>query len=337
MALRSQILSHTLPLLPTHSFTRSALVTSLRSLKPEINNADAVIDTVFGSGSVGPVKSLVEFWEEQGRSEMEMESSLGEGNVELEDVLARRLEWSAAVGEHLVEAYANLLTPSSTPSIPLPSLPILRQLLSSFKLPPAYSPPQLGSSSPSSSSSTGASTSSRPITSILDQLSTMTGHRIPLLSTNPIGPLAYAWKVADQALYVVEQKSKPVGQVKRGYWNEPVGPGPEWYTKRIGLAAAYLSAESRLLQPYPQSTIEFPASASAPAPARVPATGPIEVNAVPPNPHLPSALSALSANIKTYKSTISSLENTEQNMGDVAGFVGFVAKSWQGLIRSRYF
>ncbi|OCF44259.1 hypothetical protein I317_01877 [Kwoniella heveanensis CBS 569] len=317
MALRSQILDHTLPLLHTQSFTRPALVSSLRTLKPEIQDADSVIDTIFGSGSVGPVRSLVEFWEDRGRSEMEGQqqgANVTAGKVDLEQVLSKRLEWSAAVGEHLVEAYANLITPSSTPSIPLPSLPILRQLLSSIKLPPAYSPPSpLASSSTSSSSPLSEQQGRRPITSILDQLSSMTGHRIPLLSTNPIGPLTYAWRIADQALYLVEQKNKPVGQIKRGYWNEPVGPGPEWYTKRIGLAAAYLSAESRLLQPYPQRQSQIQ------------------------NPHLPAALSALSSNLKTYRSTISSLENTEQNLGDVAGFIEFVGKSWQGIIRSRYF
>ncbi|WVF66384.1 hypothetical protein IAT40_001124 [Kwoniella sp. CBS 6097] len=321
MALRSQILNNTLPLLSTHSFTRPALVSSLRSLKPEIQNADAVIDTIFGPGSAGAVKSLVEFWEERGRSEMEGEAQESGVRVDLEDVLARRLEWSAAVGEHLVEAYANLITPSSTHSIPLPSLPILRQILSSIKLPPPYSPPSQPASSSSSSSSTMAQPGRRPITSILDQLSTMTGHRVPFLSTNPIGPLSYAWRIADQALYIVEQKNKTVGQVKRGYWNEPVGPGPEWYTKRIGLVAAYLSAESRLLQPYPQSSMQEST----------------DIAPLSSNPHLPSALSALSSNLKTYKSTISSLESTEQNLGDVAGFVEFVGKSWQGIIRSRYF
>lgn len=30
--------------------------------------------------------------------------------------------------------------------------------------------------------------------------------------------------------------------VKRGYWNEPVGPGPEWYGHRVGLGLVYLAA-----------------------------------------------------------------------------------------------
>nr|XP_019048452.1 hypothetical protein I302_02224 [Kwoniella bestiolae CBS 10118]OCF27382.1 hypothetical protein I302_02224 [Kwoniella bestiolae CBS 10118] len=292
MALRSQILTSSLPLLPTHSFTRPTLIQALRTIKPELPNPESVVDTLFGPGSVGASKALVERWEEEGLKAM---SGPGEGKKEnLGEVLRRRIEYSA-------RAYANLSTPSSTPSIPLPSLPILRALLSSIKLPPSYIPP--------SSPLHPAPTSNQSASSILDQISNMTGHRLPLLSIDPLGPMGYAWRIADEALYLSETRGKKPGAVRRGYWNEPTGPGPEWYTKRIGLSLVYLSSESPLLQPNSSSPI---------------------------NTHLPQALKSLEGNLNRYHSIISSLENTESNLGDTAGFVDFVARSIGGIARSRY-
>ncbi|WWD06137.1 hypothetical protein V865_004222 [Kwoniella europaea PYCC6329] len=305
MALRSQILTSSLPFLSTLSFTRPALLQSLRSIKPDITNPDAVIDTLFGPGSVGASKALVESWEEEG---LKVLNGPIEGKEDLGEVLRRRIEYSSKVGEHLVEAYANLSTPSSTPSIPLPSLPILKTLLSSIKLPPSYSPP---SSSSSLSRSTTNPNPNGNASSVLDQISSMTGNRLPLLSINPLGPLGYAWRIADEALFLTEQKRKQKGVVRRGYWNEPTGPGPEWYTKRIGLSLVYLSSESHLLQPYSALS-----SSS--------------------NPHLSNALNSLETNLKRYQSTLSSLERTEENLGDTAGFFDFVFRSIGGIARSRY-
>ncbi|WVQ80444.1 hypothetical protein IAT38_002549 [Cryptococcus sp. DSM 104549] len=319
MALRSQILTSALPLLPIHSFTRPALLSSLRSLKPEVSDPDAVLDTIFGAGQVGCGRALVERWEEVGREEMAGEGAgvVGKGVKGLEEVLSRRLEYSAVVGEHLVEAYANLTTPRSSPSMPLPSLPTLKRILSSLQatVPPAYHPP----SSPYSSVTPSTSPSpSFPTHSDDRSVST----RLPLLTANPLGPLAYAWRIADEALYLVQQAERPsgsapgassgVGQVKRGYWNEPVGPGPEWYGKRVGLMAVYLSAESHLLQPYPQPTTTTY------------------------NPHLPQALASLRRNLARYAELGRSVENAEANVGDAMGFVDYVARSWRGLIKSRY-
>nr|XP_019014258.1 uncharacterized protein I206_00340 [Kwoniella pini CBS 10737]OCF53039.1 hypothetical protein I206_00340 [Kwoniella pini CBS 10737] len=296
MALRQQLLSNSLPLISSHSFARPALIQSLRQIKPEVQNPDAVIDTLFGTGSVASSRALVEKWEEEGLKSM---NSSKETEDDLEEVLKRRIEYSSKAGEHLVEAYANLTTPSSTPSIPLPSLPILRTLLSTIKIPPSYVPPVLQSSSSSSSNRKSNSASS-----ILDQIVSTTNHRIPLLSINPLGPLGYAWRIADEALFLCEQKVKAKALIKKGYWNEPTGPGPEWYTKRI---------ESNLLQPYPANSLSTT------------------------NPHLEKTLLALRTNLQRYKSTISNLERSEENMGEVAGFIDYVAKSWGGLITSRYF
>ncbi|WVR03384.1 hypothetical protein IAU60_000375 [Kwoniella sp. DSM 27419] len=319
MALRSQLLTHTLPLVSTHSFTRPALLTALRSLKPEVTNHDAVLDTLFGPGSVGATKALVEAWETEGRARM---GSEGEANEDLAQVLMRRMDWSAGAGEHLVEAYANLATPSSTLSIPFPALGLLRLVLSSIRLPPAYTPPSLAPSSSSSSSSSFSPSRSPPThpSSTIDQLSAAAGYKLPLIAANPLGPLGYAWRIADEALYLTEQKGKAVGTVKRGYWNEPLGPGPEWYVKRMGLAAVYLSAESQLLKPYPTTT-----------------TTTTDGSTSSTNPHLPAALRALSSNLSRYTGAIASIERSEESLGDAAGFIDYVARSWQGLIRSRYF
>ncbi|WWC85556.1 uncharacterized protein L201_000420 [Kwoniella dendrophila CBS 6074] len=307
MALRSQILTTSLPLLSTHSFARPTLIQAVRQLKPEISNPDAILDTLFGSGSVGPSKALVERWEEEGLKVMSNSSDPTE-KESLGAVLKRRIEYSSNVGQHLVEAHANLTTPTSTLSIPLPpSITILKTLMSNIKIPSSYIPPVLSSSSSDKS--------------MIGQIKKVTGdNSIPLLYVNPLGPLGYAWKIADEALFITEQKSKPKGLVKRGYWNEPTGPGPEWYTKRLGLSLVYLASESNLLQPYPSPT---PSSSST------------TITTI--NPHLPKALSSLEINLQRYQSTISGLENTEENLGDVAGFVDYVAKSWGGLIRSRYF
>ncbi|WWD22323.1 hypothetical protein CI109_106814 [Kwoniella shandongensis] len=327
MSLRPQLLSSALTHLPVHSFTRPSLVRALRDVKPDISDPEAVIDTLFGPGSVGPTKALVERWEEEGRGVMQSgEGREGDG---LEVVLRKRLEYSSQVGEHLVEAYANLATPSTSHSIPLPlnvllfpSLPILRALLNTgIKTPPLYSPPSTleGTPSPSQSSSTSSQNPKVDASSILSYLNekvqSTDSTRLPLPLINPLGPFAYAWRIADHALFITQGKGRKVGEVKKGYWNEPVGAGPEWYGQRLGLALAYLSAESRLLQPYPAHP-----STSTPT----------------TNPHLPAALSSLSKNLARYQSFNKSVANTEHNLGETMGFLDFVGRSWRGIIRSRY-
>ncbi|OXH23403.1 hypothetical protein J008_06077 [Cryptococcus neoformans] len=299
MSLRTQILHGAIPHLPTHSFTRPALILALSQLRPAVSDPEAVIDTIFGPGGITPVRALVESWEEEGKVVMKGEGE-GKGKKGLERVLGRRLQWSAGVGEHLVEAYANLTTPQTTHSIPLP-LTALQTILSSLpSLPPAYAPPH----SPQ-----------RPISRpLFPQFPTSS---LPIIRANPIGPLAYAWRIADEALYLTEDqlattKAKQ-SDVKRGYWNEPIGPGPEWYGHRVGLGLVYLAAESHLLQAYPAGLT--PGS---------------------PNPHLPAALASLRTNLGRYEQLAKSVEDTEQNVGDAMGFVDYVARSWQGLIKSRY-
>ncbi|ADV24861.1 hypothetical protein I305_02157 [Cryptococcus gattii E566] len=296
MSLRTQILHGAIHHLPTHSFTRPALILALSQLRPEVSDPEGVIDTLFGPGGVAPVRALVESWEEEGKAVMKGEGE-GKGKKGLERVLGRRLQWSAGVGEHLVEAYANLATPQTTHSIPLP-LTALQTILSSLpSLPPAYAPPHAPQ---------------RPLISkpLFPQFSTSS---LPIIRANPFGPLAYAWRIADEALYLTEDqlattKAKQ-SDVKRGYWDEPVGPGPEWYGHRLGLGLVYLAAA------YPAGLGPTPGSS---------------------NPHLPAALASLRKNLGRYEELAKSIENTEQNLGDAMGFVDYVARSWQGLIKSRY-
>lgn len=114
MSLRSTILHHALPLLPTHSFARQTLLTALSSTRnapPSPHSQENVIDTLFG-GTVAPARALVDAWAEEGLKVMK--PSDGAGPSSLREVLGRRLEYSAGVGEHLVEVrvYLNSLPTS---------------------------------------------------------------------------------------------------------------------------------------------------------------------------------------------------------------------------------
>ena len=101
-SLRSTILQHAIPLIPTHSFTRQALLRSLPSLKqdhPDYRPAleESVVDTIFGSGQA-PAQSLTAAWEEDGLASMQ--------GKDARQRLKSRLSHSAVVGEHLVEVSA---------------------------------------------------------------------------------------------------------------------------------------------------------------------------------------------------------------------------------------
>ena len=117
MSLRTKILHHSLPLLPTHSFTRHTLalaLTSLPSSHPDHRadlTADTIIDTLFGEGVSAPGKALVEAWEKEGIERMIADDGLRG----LSGILGDRLRWSASVGEHLVEVgFFGLQSSSST-------------------------------------------------------------------------------------------------------------------------------------------------------------------------------------------------------------------------------
>jgi ubiquinone biosynthesis protein COQ9 len=123
--LRSRILQHALPHVPEHSFTIQPLLQSLRSLpsttpsnssEPALGSPPAsvsrnTIDILFGS-ELNARKELVKAWEEEGLRDMtDLNSSgrpatatrsKGELGV-IADLLARRLEYSSRIGEHLVE------------------------------------------------------------------------------------------------------------------------------------------------------------------------------------------------------------------------------------------
>lgn len=106
MSLRTKILSHSLPLLPTHSFTRQTLSLALSRLPsghPDHQAepiSETVLDTIFGDGNAAS-KALVQRWEEEGVNTMLAESS-STGRI-MEARLKSRLTYSAEVGEHLVE------------------------------------------------------------------------------------------------------------------------------------------------------------------------------------------------------------------------------------------
>ena len=137
-SLRSRILQHALPHVPEHSFTIQPLIRSLRSLPPTGNSTDTqtssssskpepetvtrnTLDILFGS-ELNARQELVKAWEEEGLRDMVKSGSetthragetrgvngtsshgnKGELGV-IADLLARRLEYSSRIGEHLVE------------------------------------------------------------------------------------------------------------------------------------------------------------------------------------------------------------------------------------------
>ncbi len=64
-----------------------------------------------------------------------------------------------------------------------------------------------------------------------------TGGRLPLPGLHAAAPLAYAWRVADEAVYAAQPDKG-----RQGVMREPAGAGVEWYSQRAGLALAYLEA-----------------------------------------------------------------------------------------------
>lgn len=219
MSLKTAILKHAIPNLGRTSFTRAALTTSLASLppshpdyKPQLE--ESVIDTLFGPGTAGP-RELVNAFAEAGLEDMKKGSGV-------QGVLARRLEHSAATGEHLVEAYALMSTPS-TPSMPLPPL-VLQALRARLPSVPLYGPGPISKAVWRSGSGAASSLLER------------TGGRLPIPTLDAAAPLKYAWDIADAAVYDAHLNKGT------GVMREPRGAGVEWYTTRVGLAVAYLSA-----------------------------------------------------------------------------------------------
>jgi hypothetical protein len=135
MSLKAKILRHALPHIPEQSFTLQPLLHSLSSLPvthPDYSKSDvtpSVLDVVFGS-EVNARRELVGAWEEEGLREMlpttvasDRERSNSTGPVApaagprpgpgkeiqaLATILARRLEYSSRIGEHLVEVCASI-------------------------------------------------------------------------------------------------------------------------------------------------------------------------------------------------------------------------------------
>jgi hypothetical protein len=109
MTLRTHILKHALPYLPEHSFTLRPLLKSLNELPanhPDRNDkvTPEVLDVLFGS-ELNARRELVKAWEEEGLNDM-LGAEIPKGSSEIEaigEILARRLEYSSRIGEHLVE------------------------------------------------------------------------------------------------------------------------------------------------------------------------------------------------------------------------------------------
>ncbi|KAL1412070.1 hypothetical protein Q8F55_003067 [Vanrija albida] len=302
MSLRSAVLAHALPHLPRTSFTRAALSTALASLPPSDAQhrpplSHDVVDTLFGPGAAGP-RALVRAWEDAG-----LEGMRGaKGSVK--DVLGARLAYSASVGEHLVEAHALLATPTTTPSIPVPTDVLARlRPLARFSTPPLYRPFAAGA----------ARAAEGPVSRVLEA----TGGRLPLVAVDPLAPLAYAWRVADAAVRAANPHAGAKGPV-----GEPAGAGVEWYTSRAALALAYLTAEAQLLQLYP-APLE-----GTPAPL---------VDSAATNPHFAAAKDQLARALRRYDDAKTILAAGENSADSLISFVELATRSVAGIIRSRGF
>lgn len=137
--LRHTVLRNAIPLVPQHSFTRAALLSSIRQLPVATASADssplqtpeALLESLFGKG-VEPEKSLVREWEAQGLQSMKdafpgrsVEGSDGvvavttgraKGKAQkevdfpaLKSALGRRILWSSETAkEHLVQVRTQL-------------------------------------------------------------------------------------------------------------------------------------------------------------------------------------------------------------------------------------
>lgn len=229
MSLRSAILTHAVPILGRTSFTRAALTGALASLPPTHPDYkgpapldESVVDTLFGAGPTAGPRALVDAFAQAGLDTM------NKGPTTLQEVLSRRLEHSAALGEHIVEAYALMATPSS-PSLPLPPL-VLELLRARLPSVPIYAP------GPGPVTAAAWRAGSSAASSVLER----TGGRLPLPTLDAAASLRYAWDIADAAVYAA-RPNKGVGVMR-----EPRGAGVEWYTTRVGLTIAYLQAgESR--------------------------------------------------------------------------------------------
>ncbi|RXK37659.1 hypothetical protein M231_05071 [Tremella mesenterica] len=329
MSFRQTILNHSLPLIPKHSFTRSTLSYSLSSLptshpsyRPPLE--DSVIDTIFGPGHIA-CKALVDAWEEEGLKRLSIVESGSE--EKLEDILKRRLKYSYEVGEHLVEAYALFSTPQWTPSLPIP-IQTLTSLLPSINFPSPYNPPHtsteqnrldtydnIKSTYPNPYSKIQNNLKSNPLSELqgihrsdrsdpLSELQNKIGSNLLFPIINPLGVLGYLWRISDSALSTSQGSS-----LKKTSTGDILGAGTSWYLSRIGLSLVYLSAESKLLQPYPAQQT--------------------------PNPHLPAALDTLEKNMKSYADFQGMIDNSETVVGDMIGFAEYVTRSWKGIIRSR--
>lgn len=99
--------------------------------------------------------------------------------------------------------------PASATAVPIPTIPSAIRGLLSMRMPPMYTPPGM------------AAHGALHLSDRLSELASQSGGRLPLPVVNPLGPMSYAWKIADSALLADER----VEGIKRGAMNEPIGAG----------------------------------------------------------------------------------------------------------------
>ncbi|KAJ9111198.1 hypothetical protein QFC20_002692 [Naganishia adeliensis] len=210
--LRQNVLRNALSLVSQHSFTRTALLTSIRQLPHHdseslLQSPEVLVESLFGTG-IEPEKSLVREWEARGLESMKaafprdgeeravaVTTGKGKGKATqvdfeaLKRAMGARIRWSSeTAGEHLVQAHSLLATPSQplSASLPQPLTAIAAALGTRLRLDLPYTPPSEG-----------------PTQATLTQ-QTPTTQSLTLPLVNPLPLLEYAVKIADEALYVSE-------------------------------------------------------------------------------------------------------------------------------------
>ncbi|KAJ9114979.1 hypothetical protein QFC22_005307 [Naganishia vaughanmartiniae] len=347
--LRQTILRNAIPLVSQYSFTRSALLSSIRQLPiastsanvSPVQTPEALLESLFGRG-IEPEKSLVREWEAQGLQSMKdafsdrsvegsngvvavtMARAKGKAHKKvdfpaLKTALGKRIRWSSeTAGEHLVQAHSLLATPTHQLStvLPRPLTLLASRLGSALHLDAPYTPPQdTNHASPQRHDGT------RNENGETQHVPTIT---LPLV--NPLPLLQYGIKIADEALYV------------SGAEPETVSGELDWYTRRLGIAMIYLHAGKFTLAALPEMYGQADHAHTTDGISRT------ESHLLHPrtnetvtmvDPQLPAAIKQLDASMARYESLAAAGGRLAEVRHELGEFGWFVWKSWGGLFRSR--
>jgi len=137
-SLRSQLLCSALPLVKTYGFTREALARSVLDLHHHKEPlSDRALSSLFGHGDDAR-RTLIQAWldegtrsiREMGERHQEQQPQQGHNatSLTLSQVLHARLTYNEPVLPYIPQAFALLVSPSTSPFDPLPALQHVAQI-----------------------------------------------------------------------------------------------------------------------------------------------------------------------------------------------------------------